>query len=164
MPSLSLTWYSMELQPVKGSLDTQQLMASCKGSGSSPNISASKWPVHCCNRYSHNSSNSLHWAGSDGLHLVKVGDWGVELNREIVSCRACVRAVCMSSEFGVKISGPTFSLLPFRRGRFSLFPSPGPPISYPASAGFIGTYQLQCVELWKFGKLAPPSGEVTTAQ
>ena len=34
---------------------------------------------------------------------------GAELNREIVSCRACVRAVCMSSEFGVKIYGPVLS-------------------------------------------------------
>ena len=77
-----------------------------------------------------------------------------ELNQEIVSCRACVRAVCMSSEIGVKISGRSLSLFPFRRGRFSLFswsiekerkkesPSPRPPISYPASAGFIGMHVL----------------------
>ena len=48
-----------------------------------------------------------------------------------------VRAVCMSSEFGVKISGRPLSLFPFGPGRFSLFPST-PPTSYPASAGFIG--------------------------
>ena len=34
-----------------------------------------------------------------------IGGWGAELNREIVSCRVCVRAVCMPSEFGVKIYG-----------------------------------------------------------
>ena len=52
--------------------------------------------------------------------------WGAELNREIVSRRACVRAVCMSSELGAKIYGRGLSLFPFRRGRFSLFPSPAP--------------------------------------
>ena len=51
-----------------------------------------------------------------------IGGWGAELNREIVSCRACVRAVCMSSEIGVKIYGLPLSLFPFRRGRLSLFP------------------------------------------
>ena len=56
----------------------------------------------------------------------KIGGWGAELNREIVSCRACVRAVCMSSEIGVKIYGRPLSLFPFRRGGFSLFPSPAP--------------------------------------
>ena len=60
--------------------------------------------------------------------LDQIGGWGAELNREIVSCRACVRAVCMSSEFGVKLYGLLLSL--FRCE--SLFPSP---ISYPASAG-----------------------------
>ena len=41
--------------------------------------------------------------------------------------RACVRAVCMSSEFGVKIYGLSLSLFPFRRRkRFSLFLSPAP--------------------------------------
>ena len=43
-------------------------------------------------------------------HFFKIGGWGAELNREIVSCRACARAVCMSSEIGVKIYGPAFSL------------------------------------------------------
>ena len=75
--------------------------------------------------------------GNSEFHF-EIGGWGAELNREIVSCRACVRAVCMSSEFGVKIYGPGLSLFPFGPGRFSLFPSPRPPISYPASAGFIG--------------------------
>ena len=56
----------------------------------------------------------------------KIGGWGAELNREIVSCRTCVRAVCMSSEFGVKKYGPLLSLFPFGPGRFSLFPSPAP--------------------------------------
>ena len=51
-----------------------------------------------------------------------IGGWGAELNREIVSCRACVRAVCMSSEFGAKIYGLLLSLFPFWTGRFSLFP------------------------------------------
>ena len=36
------------------------------------------------------------------------------------------RAVCMSSEFGVKIYGRGLSLFPFWTGRFSLFPSPRP--------------------------------------
>ena len=40
--------------------------------------------------------------------------------------RTCVRAVCMSSEFGAKISGLPLSLFPFGLGRFSLFPSPAP--------------------------------------
>ena len=31
--------------------------------------------------------------------------WGAELNWELVSCRVCVRAVCMSSEIGVNIYG-----------------------------------------------------------
>ena len=37
-----------------------------------------------------------------GVQISGIGGWGAELNREIVSCRACVRAVCMSSEFGAK--------------------------------------------------------------
>ena len=36
--------------------------------------------------------------------------------------RACVRAVCMSSEIGVKFSGPPLSLFPFGGTMFSLFP------------------------------------------
>ena len=55
-------------------------------------------------------------------HWLDIGGWGAELNREIVSCRACVRAVCMSSEFGAKIYGRGLSLFPFRLRRFSLFP------------------------------------------
>ena len=57
-----------------------------------------------------------------------IGGWGAELNREIVSCRACVRAVCvtLSSEIGVKMSGPGLSLFPIWTRRFSLFPSPLP--------------------------------------
>ena len=51
-----------------------------------------------------------------------------------------VRAACMSSEIGVNIYRRLLSLFPFRLGRFSLFPSPPPPISYPASAGFIGIF------------------------
>ena len=51
---------------------------------------------------------------------------GGELNWEIVSCRPCVHAVCMSSEFGVKIYGRGLSLFPFWTGRFSLSPSPRP--------------------------------------
>ena len=39
-----------------------------------------------------------------------IGDWGGELNQEIVSCRAPVRAVCISSEFGAKIYGLLLSL------------------------------------------------------
>ena len=57
-----------------------------------------------------------------GVQISGIGGWGAELNREIVSCRACVRAVCMSSEFGVKISGLPLSLFLFRLRRFSLFP------------------------------------------
>ena len=62
---------------------------------------------------------------------------GAELKREIVSCRACVRAVGMSSELGgwtSVVRDFPFSL--FRPGRFPLFPPPTP-ISYPASAGFL---------------------------
>ena len=55
-----------------------------------------------------------------GVQISGTGGWGAELNREIVSCRACVRAVCMSSEFGVKIYGLPLSLFLFRPGRFSL--------------------------------------------
>ena len=49
------------------------------------------------------------------------GGWGAELHREIVACRACVRAGCMSSESDAKklkafllfaFSGVTFS--PYR--------------------------------------------------
>ena len=36
------------------------------------------------------------------MSILDIRGWGGELNREIVSCRACVRAECMSSEFGVK--------------------------------------------------------------
>ena len=61
-----------------------------------------------------------------GVQISGIGGWGAELNREIVSCRACVRAVCMSSEIGVKIYGRLLSLFPFGLGRFSLFPSPAP--------------------------------------
>ena len=49
---------------------------------------------------------------------IKIGGWGAELNREIVSCRACVRAVCMSSEFGAKMCGRSLSLFPFPAGGF----------------------------------------------
>ena len=39
--------------------------------------------------------------------------------------RACVRAVCMSSEIGVKFSGPALSLFPFWLvSGLSLFPFP----------------------------------------
>ena len=64
-----------------------------------------------------------------GVQISGIGGWGAELNREIVSCRACVRAVCMSSEIGVKIYGLAFSLFPFWTGRFSLFPLPSKVIS-----------------------------------
>ena len=42
--------------------------------------------------------------------------------------RACVRAVCMSSEIGVKKCGPALSLFPFPVARvpFSLEDSPAP--------------------------------------
>ena len=63
---------------------------------------------------------------ADDREFMYIGGWGAELNREIVSCRACVRAVCMSSEFGAKKCGPGLSLFPFGLGRFSLFPSPAP--------------------------------------
>ena len=58
--------------------------------------------------------------------LEKIGGWVAELNQEIVSGRACVRAVCMSSEIGVKISGRSLSLFPFpaRGFPFSLSPPP----------------------------------------
>ena len=37
-----------------------------------------------------------------GTHFLNIGGWEAELNREIVSCCACVRALCMSNEFGDK--------------------------------------------------------------
>ena len=56
----------------------------------------------------------------------KIGGCGAELNREIVSCRACVRAdrgaVFMSSEFRVKFNGPPFSLSLLAPGGFPFFP------------------------------------------
>ena len=60
----------------------------------------------------------------------KIGGLGAELNREIVSFCACVRAVCMSSEFEVKISGLPLSCFPFPAGSFpfSLPPAPQSPI------------------------------------
>ena len=63
-----------------------------------------------------------------GVQISGIGGWGAELNREIVSCRACVRAVCMSSEIGVKFYGRPLSLFPFSFAKFSLFPfeSPSP--------------------------------------
>ena len=50
--------------------------------------------------------------------------------------RACVRAVCMSSEFGAKKCGRPLSLFLLAVGGFPFSLSP-PPISYPTSAGFI---------------------------
>ena len=55
-----------------------------------------------------------------GVQISGIGGWGAELNREIVSCRACAGGV--SSEFGVKICGPPLSLFPFGIAAFSLFP------------------------------------------
>ena len=68
--------------------------------------------------------NTNKWHVGNGI-----GGWGAELNREIVSCRACVRAVCMSSEFGAKKCGRLLSLFPFRLWRFSLFPLPAKVLS-----------------------------------
>ena len=55
-----------------------------------------------------------------GVQISGIGGWGAELNREIVSCRACVRAVCMSSEFGAKIYG--LMLFPFSPREVFPFP------------------------------------------
>ena len=57
-----------------------------------------------------------------GVQISGIGGWGAELNREIVSCRACVRAVCMSSECGAESYGLLLSLFPFdlRRSFLSL--------------------------------------------
>ena len=55
-----------------------------------------------------------------GVQISGIGGWGAELNREIVSCRACVRAVCMSSECGAETYGLLLSLFPFGLRRFSL--------------------------------------------
>ena len=57
-----------------------------------------------------------------GVQISGIGGWGAELNREIVSCRACVRAVCMSSECGAETYGLLLSLFPFdlRRSFLSL--------------------------------------------
>jgi len=54
-------------------------------------------------------------------HIWEVGG-GAELNREIVSCRARVRPVCMSSEFGAKTCGLRLSLFPFSPREVFPFP------------------------------------------
>ena len=53
--------------------------------------------------------------------VAKIGGWGGESNREIVSCRACVRAVRLPSRFGAKKSVTLLSLFPLFAGEFSLF-------------------------------------------
>ena len=50
------------------------------------------------------------------------GGWGAELHREIVSCRACMRAVYMSSESGAKNQGREHSLSALGLFRRYLFP------------------------------------------
>ena len=59
---------------------------------------------------------------------------GGESNREIVSCRACVRAVRMPGEIRARNVVLARSLFPFRLGGFpfSLVDPPSPPTSYPA--------------------------------
>ena len=47
---------------------------------------------------------------------------GGESNREIVSCRACVRALWLPSEIGSQFGARTFSLFPFSDAMLSLFP------------------------------------------
>ena len=85
--------------------------------------------IQVCRLYndSTESLSLMQWkTGTLCRYCLYIGGWGAELNREIVSCRACVRAVCMSSEFGAKKCGRPLSLFPFRPERFSLFPSPAP--------------------------------------
>ena len=87
-----------------------------------------------------------------GVQISGIGGWGAELNREIVSCRACVRAVCMSSEFGVKIYGPLLSLFLFPAGGFpfSLPPAPQSPIQLQlALSVYAIEYILQKKSPWK---------------
>ena len=66
------------------------------------------------------AKNSSHLSTKENSK--NIGGWGAELNREIVSCRACVRAVCMSSEFGAKkVWSPAFPF-PFSPREFFPFP------------------------------------------
>ena len=52
-----------------------------------------------------------------------IGGWGAETNREIVAFRACVRAqLYVRSEWTSKMIADPFSLFPFGREMFSLFP------------------------------------------
>ena len=72
-----------------------------------------RWPIR---------REPLYVYGTIGMSPMRgLGVGGAELNREIVSCRACVRAACMSSEIGVKIYGRALSLFLFRLGQFSFF-------------------------------------------
>ena len=59
--------------------------------------------------------------------------WGAELNRQIVFCRAFVRAVCMSiMNSGPKSLGACFPFSFVASIKVFPFPFPRPPISYPA--------------------------------
>ena len=66
-----------------------------------------------------------------------IGGWGVQSNREVVSCRACVRAVGCKAEMHLKRRGAAFAF-PFCNPSLSLFPCeimcfpfPLPPTSPP---------------------------------
>ena len=52
------------------------------------------------------------------LWLEPVGGWGVSPNREIVSCRACVRAVPLPSQIAAQNNVVSLSLFPFGPGAF----------------------------------------------
>ena len=43
-----------------------------------------------------------------GVQISGIGGWGAELNREIVSCRACVRAVYFLWDWGKNIRTGAF--------------------------------------------------------
>ena len=73
--------------------------------------------------------SSIQKKGKASHFLDRTGGGGAKLNREIVSCRACVRAVCMCSEIGVKIYGALLLLFFFAWGGFTFsFPRPQTPI------------------------------------
>ena len=77
-----------------------------------------RWPIR---------REPLYVYGTIGMSPMRgLGVGGAELNREIVSCRACVRAVCMSSEIGAKNVVCRFPLSLFGPGGFPFSLSPPP--------------------------------------
>ena len=57
--------------------------------------------------------------------MASISEVGAALNWEIVLCRECLRAVCMSSERGVKSIVGCSQIFPFAPGRL-IYPFPFP--------------------------------------